>query len=71
MGLDRNFNLSRMERLLALAGGSGARPVAVLTKLDLNPRAEAFVAGIEAIVPGARGEVAQHQQAAEAAPRHG
>ena len=29
MGLDRNFNPARMERLLALAWGSGAQPVVV------------------------------------------
>jgi len=52
MGLDRNFNPARMERLLALAWGSGARPVVVLTKRDLNPRWEAFAARIEGSAPG-------------------
>jgi ribosome biogenesis GTPase len=53
MGLDRNFNLARMERLLALAWGSGAQPVVVLTKRDLNAQWEAFVARTEGIAPGA------------------
>ncbi len=52
MGLDRNFNPARMERLLALAWGSGAQPVVVLTKRDLNPRWEAFAARIEGSAPG-------------------
>jgi ribosome biogenesis GTPase len=52
MGLDRNFNPARLERLLALAWGSGAQPLVVLTKLDLNPRWEAFSARIEGIAPG-------------------
>lgn len=52
MGLDRNFNLARLERLLALAWGSGARPVVVLTKADLQEQAEARVAEVEALAPG-------------------
>ncbi|MBP1626174.1 MAG: rsgA2 [Holophagaceae bacterium] len=51
MGLDRNFNPARMERLLALAWGSGAQPVVVLTKRDINAQWEAFVARIEGIAP--------------------
>jgi len=52
MGLDRNFNPARMERLLALAWGSGAQPVVLLTKRDLNAQWEAFAARIEGIAPG-------------------
>ena len=52
MGLDRNFNPARMERLLALAWGSGAQPVVILTKADLEMRSAAFVARIEGIAPG-------------------
>jgi len=51
MGLDRNFNPARMERLLALAWGSGARPVVVLTKADLQACPEVFVARIEDAAP--------------------
>lgn len=52
MGLDRNFNPARMERLIALAWGSGARPMVVLTKRDLNDRAHDFVVRIEGVAPG-------------------
>lgn len=52
MGLDRNFNLPRLERLLALAWGSGARPVVVLTKADLQDRTPAHLARVEAMAPG-------------------
>ena len=51
-GLDRDFNTARLERLLALAWGSGAQPVVVLTKADLQERAEAYVAHVEGIAPG-------------------
>jgi ribosome biogenesis GTPase len=52
MGLDRNFNLQRLERLLALAWGSGARPVVVLTKADLQEYAQVYAARVESIAPG-------------------
>jgi len=52
MGLDRNFNPGRMERLLALAGAGGVRPVILLTKRDLNPQAEALRARMEDLAPG-------------------
>jgi ribosome biogenesis GTPase len=37
MALDRDFNLRRLERILMVAWGSGAEPVIVLTKADLQP----------------------------------
>jgi ribosome biogenesis GTPase len=40
--LDRDFNLRRLERYLAVAQSSGAMPVIVLTKADLALEAEAF-----------------------------
>jgi ribosome biogenesis GTPase len=52
MGLDRDFNLPRLERLLALAWGSGARPVVLLTKADLLEDARAHQARVEAAAPG-------------------
>jgi len=52
MGLDRDFNPARMERLLALAMGSGAQPVIVLTKADLVEEPAAFVARMEGLAPG-------------------
>ena len=36
IGLDGNFNLNRVERYLALAHDSGAHPVVLLTKADLQ-----------------------------------
>jgi len=36
-GLDRDFNLRRLERYLTLVGGSGAEAVIVLNKADLCP----------------------------------
>ncbi|BET66524.1 ribosome small subunit-dependent GTPase A [Opitutales bacterium ASA1] len=54
MALDGNFNLRRLERLLAVTWESGAAPVVVLNKLDLcaDPAA-------------ARAEVARHAPGAE------
>lgn len=40
MGLDGNYNVARLERLLVAAWDSGGMPVAVLTKKDLCPAAE-------------------------------
>lgn len=52
MGLDRDLNPARMERLLALAWGSGARPLIVLTKRDLTGDPEAGVRRIAGVAPG-------------------
>ena len=51
MGLDRDFNLKRLERLLALAWGSGAQPVVVLTKSDLQPRCGDQITQVERRAP--------------------
>lgn len=55
MGLDRDFNLNRLERFSVMAWESGAEPVVVLTKADLladeNAVAEAC-AEVEARLPG-------------------
>lgn len=40
MGADGNFNIRRMERYLATAFNSGAKPVIVLNKTDLSPNKE-------------------------------
>ena len=40
IGLDHNFNLNRVERYLAVAAGSGANPVVLLSKSDLASDAE-------------------------------
>lgn len=39
-GLDRDFNLRRIERYLTLVGGSGAEAVILLNKVDLCPHPE-------------------------------
>jgi ribosome biogenesis GTPase / thiamine phosphate phosphatase len=49
--MDRDFNLRRLERYLALAFGSGAEPVIVLNKLDACPDPGAYVGRVRAIAP--------------------
>ena len=51
-GLDRELNLRRIERQLVVAWDSGAEPVVVLTKADVEPRVEAVVAEVEAVTAG-------------------
>jgi len=46
IGLDHNFNLNRVERYLAVASGSGARPIVLLSKSDLAPEAEVRAAEV-------------------------
>ena len=50
-GLDGDFNVRRLERYLATAWDSGAEPVVVLTKLDLNDDPETMLAA-EAVAMG-------------------
>lgn len=52
MGLDRDFNPARLERLLALAWGSGAEPAVLLTKADLVADPAPFVARVQGSAPG-------------------
>ncbi|HEU4538450.1 MAG TPA: ribosome small subunit-dependent GTPase A [Polyangiaceae bacterium] len=52
-GLDGDFNLRRLERYLALARASGARPVVLLTKAGLCAEAAARAAEAAAIAGGA------------------
>ncbi|MFQ5741032.1 MAG: ribosome small subunit-dependent GTPase A [Acidobacteriota bacterium] len=52
MGLDGDFNLRRMERLLTVAWESGAGPVIVLNKEDLAPHPLARRTETETIAPG-------------------
>ncbi len=52
MGLDQDFNLRRMERLLTMTYESGAVPVIVLTKADLAYDARAQEAAVESVAPG-------------------
>lgn len=46
--------MSRVERLLALAWASGARPLVVLTKADLVPDASLVAEDVAAVAPGVR-----------------
>lgn len=51
-GLDRDFNVRRIERYLTLSWESGARPVIVLNKADLCPQIDEHVAQVEAVALG-------------------
>src|SRR3954469_227548 len=55
-GLDRDFNIRRLERYLAMTWESGARPVIVLNKADLADDLEACRADVAAVA----GAVAVH-----------
>jgi ribosome biogenesis GTPase len=50
--LNRELNLRRIERYLALAWESGAEPVVLLTKADLCPEPAVVVAEVELRAPG-------------------
>lgn len=52
MGLDGDYNLRRLERLLAMAEESGARAAVVLNKADLCPDLEAQLAAARALCLG-------------------
>lgn len=52
-GLDRDFNLRRLERYLTLVYNCGLAPVVVLTKADLHRDPEPFRLEVEAIALGA------------------
>jgi ribosome biogenesis GTPase len=49
---NQDFNLSRIERYLALALDGGVDPVLVLTKIDLSDEVERFRAEAETLRPG-------------------
>lgn len=51
-GLDRDFNLRRIERYLILVWESGANPVIILNKADLCDEVEDYRSDVEAIAPG-------------------
>jgi ribosome biogenesis GTPase len=52
-GLDEDYSLRRIERLLALAWESGARPVVVLNKADISDCVADRVAEATSVAPGA------------------
>jgi ribosome biogenesis GTPase len=51
-GLDRDFNLRRIERYLTLVYNSGLNPVIILTKADLHQDPGHFVSDAEAVAFG-------------------
>ena len=51
-GLDRDFNLRRIERCLTLVYNCGLDPVIILTKADLHNNPEAFVREVETVAFG-------------------
>jgi ribosome biogenesis GTPase len=51
-GLDKNYNLRRIERYLALAQESGSRPVIILSKADLAENAEKLSREVETVAAG-------------------
>ena len=51
-GLDRDFNLRRIERYLSLTYESGAKPVIILNKIDLCDNPEHVVREVEAVAVG-------------------
>lgn len=53
MSLNRDFNLRRLERYLAIAWDSGATPVVVLTKSDLCEDIEARLIEVKTVAIGA------------------
>lgn len=52
-GLERDFNLRRIERYLTLVGGSGAEAVVLLNKADLCPDPQLCLQQVEEIASGA------------------
>jgi ribosome biogenesis GTPase len=52
MGLDGDFNLRRVERLLTLTWDGGALPVVVLNKADVTPEADERRREVETVAPG-------------------
>lgn len=51
-GLDDNFNIKRIERYITLVYNSGAQPVIILNKIDLDKDIEKYINPIEDIALG-------------------
>ncbi len=52
MSLNKDFNIARLERYMAIAWQSGGIPGVILTKADLCQDAESYVAEAESSAPG-------------------
>ncbi len=50
--LNRELNLRRLERYLAVTWDSGATPVLILNKVDLSEDPQKILRGVEAVAPG-------------------
>ena len=64
---DQDFNVARIERYLVLAGEAGVRPVVVLTKADLSPAPDRFVAEARALQSGLQVELVDGRDPTSAA----
>ncbi len=51
-GLDRDFNIRRIERYLTLVYNCGVNPVIILTKADLHQEPDCFVSEVEGVAFG-------------------
>jgi ribosome biogenesis GTPase len=52
MGLDRDFNLRRLERYLLMANESGARAVVLLSKADISEDVRSRISEVQDVAPG-------------------
>lgn len=52
MALNRDYNLRRLERYLAMVWDSGATPIIILTKSDLSTALEEQLENVKSIAPG-------------------
>ena len=68
MGLDANYNLRRLERLLTVAWESGARPIIVLNKSDISENLEECTQEVLDIAHGVDLIVMSAQHPEEIAP---
>ncbi len=64
---NRDFNVARLERYLALAREAGVMPLVVLTKADLAEDARSYVAAATRLMPGLFVECLDARDPAEAA----
>lgn len=52
MGLDEDYNLRRLERLLTMTWESGAKPIVLLNKSDLVDNAPELASDVQDVAPG-------------------
>jgi ribosome biogenesis GTPase len=66
--LNNNFNLSRIERYLALANEAGVEPVVVLTKADCSDEPQAYIEQVRTLDPMLMVEAVNSLDAASVKP---